>query len=55
MFAKGTDKFLNLSEDEQGNHEKKLLDFFTNAFLKTEIAKKIPTLHIHASCHAAVR
>lgn len=55
MFAKGTGEFPNLSEDEQRNHEKQLLDFFTNAFLKTDIAKKIPTLHIHASCHAAVR
>lgn len=55
MFAKGTGKFPNLSEDEQRNHEKQLLNFFTNAFLKTDIAKKIPTLHIHASFHAAVR
>jgi hypothetical protein len=29
--------------------------FHINAFLKTNIATKLPTLHIHASCHSAVR
>jgi len=55
MFFKGTGKSPNLSKNDQIKHEKELLNFFTNAFLKTDISQKMPTLHIHASCYAAVR
>lgn len=55
MFSRATGKVPILSEEERKSHEKKLLSFFTNAFLKTDIATKLPTLHIHASCHSSVR
>jgi hypothetical protein len=40
MFIKGTGKSLNLSKNDQIKHEKELLNFFTNAFLKQIFPKK---------------
>lgn len=35
--------------------DQELLVFFVQMFRKSEIAKRLPTIHIQASCHAAVR
>ena len=44
-----------LTEAQRQTHERELLNFFVQEFRKSEIAKQLPTLHIHASCHATIR
>ncbi len=44
-----------ITEAERKEHDRELLRFFVKAFKRTEISKLLPTLHIHALCHASVR
>jgi len=44
-----------ISADERKQYERQLLNFFVKAFKKTKISRLLPTLHIHAICHASVR
>ena len=55
MLKRGTGEAPILTGEEQIKHEQKLLNFFVQAYRKTGTATKLPTLHIHASCHAAIR
>lgn len=43
-----------ITEAERKEHDRELLSFFVKAFKRTEISKLLPTLHIHALCHASV-
>lgn len=44
-----------ISDTERKKHERQLLSIFMQAFRKIKIAKLLPTLHIHALCHASMR
>jgi len=45
----------SVTDAERRNHNRELLSFFVQMFCKSEFAKQLPTIHIHASCHAAIR
>jgi len=55
MYEKASGVTPKLTEAQKQTHERELLNFFVQAFSKSVIAKQLPTLHIHASCHATIR
>jgi len=55
MFERATGAPPQSTEDKRRAHEKELLGFFVQCFKKKEVRKQLPTIHVHALCHAAVR
>lgn len=45
----------SLSPSQRKEQERLLHTFFTNAFRRGKLVKELPTLHVHAMCHAAFR
>lgn len=51
---KSTDE-IYLSEKERTDHEDRMHTFFVNLLCTGKVSKELPSLHIHAKCHAAIR
>lgn len=57
MYVRASGVAPETIEADQKDHERQLFSFFAQCFKlkKSEMAKCLPTLHVHALCHAAVR
>lgn len=55
MFNKSTGAQSALTSTERKEYERQLHIFFVTAFRKGKLATKLPTLHVLAMCHAAIR
>jgi hypothetical protein len=56
MYQKASGIAPKLTETQRQGQERELINFFVQAFSRSPIAKtKLPTLHIPASCAAAIR
>lgn len=55
MFKRATGMGPGTTEEEQMGHERQLLALLVQALTRAEVRKQLPTLHVHALCHAAVR
>lgn len=54
LRKKNNDKIF-LSEKEKANYEDELHAFFVNLLCAGKVSKELPSLHVHAKCHAAIR
>lgn len=55
LYERRTGRRSTVSDDEDQAHEAQLYTFFGNLVRKKQVALMLPTLHIGALCHAAVR
>lgn len=55
IAARASGQPFEYSEEEKEFYEKELLNYFAEAVRKNEVALALPTLHIGALCHAAIR
>lgn len=56
LFQKSHGLPPELSDSERGEHERQLHAFLVNVLThKPSVRKQLPTLHVHALCHAALR
>jgi hypothetical protein len=55
MYEEASGYAPKLTPEQRQTHEQQLLTFFIQLFRKSSIATHLPTLHILASCSAAIR
>lgn len=55
LFLKTTGQRSCISMEERTKYENELHVYFVNLFKSGKVSKQLPSLHVHAKCHAAIR